>query len=163
MNSALGGAPKVVEFDTPEGDNHIRAAFTPDTDMTGAVTGAYILSMEISPGYGDRASPTDPVPKTRASFNGWVVNLQGLEVTAPDGRTETLSLAEAALLRHFLESPNEVLTRDDLTSARTGSTRSLDVRMSRLRRKLAGDPENPSFIRTVYGAGYLFAANVTWG
>ena len=48
-------------------------------------------------------------------------------------------------------------SRDDSTS-----DRAIDVRISRLRRKLEPDANSPSFIKTVYGAGYLFLAEVTW-
>jgi two-component system, OmpR family, response regulator len=40
--------------------------------------------------------------------------------------------------------------------------RSIDVRVSRLRRKLESDPLNPKIIKTVYGAGYMFSATVSW-
>ena len=40
--------------------------------------------------------------------------------------------------------------------------RSIDVRISRLRRKLETDPQNPTLIKTVYGAGYMFSALVIW-
>jgi DNA-binding response OmpR family regulator len=40
--------------------------------------------------------------------------------------------------------------------------RSIDVRISRLRQKLRDDPHNPRLIRTIYGAGYLFASAVEW-
>ena len=40
--------------------------------------------------------------------------------------------------------------------------RSIDVRVSRLRRKLREDPGAPAMIRTVYGAGYVFAPRVEW-
>ena len=38
----------------------------------------------------------------------------------------------------------------------------IDVRISRLRRKLESDPQNPKIIKTVYGAGYMFSAAVSW-
>jgi DNA-binding response OmpR family regulator len=41
--------------------------------------------------------------------------------------------------------------------------RSIDVRISRLRRKLDDDPASPRLIKTVYGAGYMFCGAVTWG
>ncbi|PZQ60000.1 MAG: DNA-binding response regulator, partial [Variovorax paradoxus] len=40
--------------------------------------------------------------------------------------------------------------------------RSIDVRISRLRKKIEADPHEPAVIKTVYGAGYLFAADVRW-
>ena len=48
-------------------------------------------------------------------------------------------------------------------AAATGCrSRSVDVRVSRLRRKLEDDPQNPRLIKTVYGAGYLFCATVSF-
>ena len=64
----------------------------------------------------------------------------------------------------FLERPNQILSREQLLGERDVDPfdRSIDVRISRLRRKLDDDPQNPKLIKTVYGAGYLFAAQVSW-
>ena len=40
--------------------------------------------------------------------------------------------------------------------------RAIDVRISRLRQKLERDAKNPEIIKTVYGAGYIFAADIDW-
>jgi two-component system OmpR family response regulator len=40
--------------------------------------------------------------------------------------------------------------------------RAMDVRISRLRTKLKEDPKNPTLIKTIYGAGYIFLGDVTW-
>lgn len=58
-----------------------------------------------------------------------------------------------------------VLSRDqllDLTSGRTGDAfdRSIDNQVSRLRRKLERDPANPGLLKTVWGGGYVLAAEV---
>lgn len=84
---------------------------------------------------------------------------------APDAEEFSLSTAEAQLLRLFLERPNRILTREQLLGERGVSPydRSIDVRISRLRRKLESDPHNPKIIKTVYGAGYLFSSTVSWG
>ena len=76
----------------------------------------------------------------------------------------TLSAAEAALLQSLLKRPNKILTREQLIGERELDPfdRSIDVRISRLRRKLEDDPQDPKIIKTVYGAGYLLAATVTW-
>ena len=60
--------------------------------------------------------------------------------------------------------PHQILTREQLVGQRDLSPldRSIDVRISRLRRKLEADPQNPKIIKTVYGAGYLFSAAVSW-
>lgn len=73
-----------------------------------------------------------------------------------------LTSSEFALLRVFIEHPHRVLSRDQLLEQLKGYTRepfdrSIDVRVTRLRRKLEDDPQKPRFIRTVWGAGYLFA------
>ena len=64
----------------------------------------------------------------------------------------------------MLQHPNRILTREQLMGERNLSSfdRSIDVRISRLRRKLEDDPQNPKLIKTVYGAGYLFACAVVW-
>jgi two-component system OmpR family response regulator len=59
-----------------------------------------------------------------------------------------------------------VLSREQLIDLARGSThvafdRSIDVQVSRLRYKLEHDPRNPSIIRTVRNAGYMFLPKVT--
>jgi DNA-binding response OmpR family regulator len=68
------------------------------------------------------------------------------------------------MLQRFLERPNRVLPREQLLGQNDMSPfdRSIDVRISRLRRKLGDDTHNPRLIKTVYGAGYLFVSTVTW-
>lgn len=73
-----------------------------------------------------------------------------------------LTSSEFALLRAFIDQPHRVLSRDHLLAQLKGYSRepfdrSIDVRVTRLRRKLEDDPQKPRFIRTVWGAGYLFA------
>jgi DNA-binding response OmpR family regulator len=72
-----------------------------------------------------------------------------------------LSTAEFELLQVFVERPNRVLSRDVLLDLLKGYERdpfdrTIDIRVGRLRRKIEADPENPAFIRTVRGLGYLF-------
>ncbi|MGH2342897.1 response regulator transcription factor [Segnochrobactraceae bacterium EtOH-i3] len=101
-----------------------------------------------------------------AAFAGWRFDAEALLLTDPAGESRRLSRAEAKLLDLFVRAPNRVLSRDFLLEARgAGQTfdRSIDVRISRLRQKLDDDPQNPRFIRTVYGMGYLFAEPVAWG
>jgi two-component system OmpR family response regulator len=76
-----------------------------------------------------------------------------------------LSGAEYRLLKVFLEHPNRVLNRDqllDLTQGRDADPfdRSIDVLVSRLRRRLEDDPKDPGIIKTVRGEGYVFAVQV---
>ena len=68
------------------------------------------------------------------------------------------------VLRAFVERPHQILTREQLVGTRdlSATDRSIDVRISRLRRKIEADPQNAKIIKTVYGAGYMFAAAVVW-
>lgn len=77
-------------------------------------------------------------------------------------RTVQLTSGEFNLLRIFAEHPNRVLGRDTLMDMlkgyeRSPFDRSIDVRVTRLRRKIEDDPDTPQFIRTVWGEGYLFS------
>ncbi len=83
---------------------------------------------------------------------------------AADGGEHVLGVAETQVLRAFVERPHQILNREQLMGQRDLSPldRSIDVRISRLRRKLESDPQNPKVIKTVYGAGYMFSAAVTW-
>ncbi|AWK89577.1 response regulator [Azospirillum thermophilum] len=103
----------------------------------------------------------------KARFGGWTFDLGALTLTADDGRRETLTAAEAALLVALLKAPRRVLTREQLQGPELDREdipfdRAIDVRISRIRRKIEADPRSPKLIRTVYGAGYLFTADVTW-
>lgn len=99
-----------------------------------------------------------------ARFAGWRFDAGALELTTPDGASIDLTAAEARLLLVFLESPQRVLNRDFLLTRAGGEDsfdRSIDVRMSRLRKKLQAGGDKP-VIRTVYGAGYLLTCAVDW-
>ena len=99
-----------------------------------------------------------------ASFLGWTLDCAANVLRAVDGSEHLLGTAETQVLRVFVERPHQILTREQLIGARDLSPmdRSIDVRISRLRRKIEADPQNPKIIKTVYGAGYLFAAAVIW-
>jgi DNA-binding response OmpR family regulator len=79
-----------------------------------------------------------------------------------NGKNIPLTAGEFNLLRIFVEHPNRVLSRDSIMDMlkgyeRSPFDRSIDVRVTRLRRKIETDPNNPLHIRTVWGEGYLFA------
>lgn len=80
-----------------------------------------------------------------------------------DGRRIRLTEMEMSLIRIFLEHPNEALDRDAIAELAYGRTwspfdRSLDIRISRLRRKIESDPARPAVITTVRGIGYRYEA-----
>jgi len=104
----------------------------------------------------------------RIRFAGWALDTRRRELTAPDGSNVDLSGGEYDLLLAFCEHPQRVLTRDqllDLARNRIADSvdRSVDVMVSRLRRKLEPTAEGPAIIKTVRGAGYLFVPAVSRG
>lgn len=79
-----------------------------------------------------------------------------------DGTEVVLTQAEFALLKVFVEHPNRALSRDQIVEwlkgfERDAFDRSIDVRVTRLRKKIEDDPANPAYIRTIWGQGYLFS------
>ena len=98
-----------------------------------------------------------------AHFGGWKFDTANLTLSHDDGRIKTLSAAETELLVTLLQSPKQILTRDQLLKNRDDLfDRSVDVSMSRIRKKLEIDPKFPTVIKTVYGAGYIFTSSVEW-
>ena len=114
--------------------------------------------------YQRSASADSAGERSTARFAGWTFDADRHALLAPDGREVPLSAAEAGLLATLLRRPNKILSREQLLGERDVDPfdRSIDVRISRLRRKLDDDPQNPRLIKTVYGAGYLFAVRVEW-
>jgi two-component system OmpR family response regulator len=98
-------------------------------------------------------------------FARWTLNIRRRELIDPEGSLVELSGAEYELLVSFLENPQRIFGRDRLlelsrTSLGDVSDRSVDVLVSRLRRKLGGDV-GPTIIRTVRGVGYIFVVDVS--
>jgi DNA-binding response OmpR family regulator len=92
------------------------------------------------------------------AFAGFTLDLAGHVLVDDAGREVPLTRAEFALLLAFADSPGRVLSRDQLRLAVTGEgaeayDRSIDVMVSRLRRKIERDPKVPRLILTVPGAG----------
>ncbi len=112
-----------------------------------------------------------PEPETIASpnrtlaFCGWSLSLTRRELRNPAGTLIALTSGEFELLAALAQRPQRVLSRDqllDLTRGRNAAPydRSVDVQLSRLRRKIEPDPKHPEFIKTVRNGGYVFAARV---
>jgi DNA-binding response OmpR family regulator len=82
-------------------------------------------------------------------------------VDLADGTEERLAASEFDLLKVFAENPNRPLMRDwllEVTAHREADAydRAIDLRITRLRRKVEIDPAHPEAIRTVRGVGYMF-------
>ena len=99
------------------------------------------------------------------SFSGWRIDLRLRELRNPEGARVAMTSAEFDLLRTFCERPGRVLSRDsllDLTPGRNAGSfeRSIDVLVSRIRRKIEADPRDAIMIKTVRSGGYMFTPTV---
>ncbi len=99
-------------------------------------------------------------------FAGWMLDTATRRLTSADGAHVPLTGGEYELLAVFCDRPNLILTREqllDLTRGRGPALyeRSIDIQISRLRRKIEADPKDPMLIQTVRSGGYIFAAEVT--
>jgi two-component system OmpR family response regulator len=113
-----------------------------------------------------RAGSGDPpAAADMLGFENWKLDLVRRELRSADGVLQPLTAGEYELLLAFVQHPKRVLSRDqllDLTKGRAAVPfdRSIDVQLSRLRRKIEPDPAEPSLIQTVRGGGYIFSCNV---
>ena len=111
-------------------------------------------------GAGDRKEDTSST--RNISFGSLRLDLRSRRLTTRDGAEVSLTSGDFDLLQVFAEHPNRLLSRDQLmdlikSSERGPFDRSIDVRVTRLRRKIEPDPANPVYIRTIWGKGYLFS------
>ncbi len=79
-----------------------------------------------------------------------------------EGKVVELTTGEFELLRHLVSRPNRVMSRDVLLDLLDDGVegafdRSIDVRITRIRKKIEEDPHHPHYIKTVRGVGYLFS------
>jgi two-component system, OmpR family, response regulator len=101
------------------------------------------------------------------TFAEWRLDLIARRLHSRDGTRVPLTGGEFELLVAFCEHPNKVLTRDQLleltTRGKSDSAidRSIDIQVSRLRRKIEKEPRDPVLIQTVRSGGYVFTAEVT--
>ena len=99
------------------------------------------------------------------TFAGWRIDLRLRELRNPEGARVAVTSAEFDLLQTFCERAGRVLSRDsllDFTQGRNAGSfeRSIDVLVSRIRRKIEPDPQNATMIKTVRSGGYLFTPSV---
>jgi two-component system OmpR family response regulator len=112
--------------------------------------------------------PTRELPAASRvlEFHGWRLVLARRQLFSPAGALVPLRSGEYEILLALVERPQRVLTRDQLLDLAHGRAanlfdRSIDVQISRLRRKIEADPKEPEFIKTVRSGGYVFSAVVT--
>ncbi|MBC7744468.1 MAG: response regulator transcription factor [Flavobacterium sp.] len=80
-----------------------------------------------------------------------------------DGKKTELTILENRILLYFLKNENKVINRDELMMVVWGynsdvNTRTLDMHIVRLRKKIEDNPDRPHYLQTIRGVGYRFAA-----
>jgi two-component system OmpR family response regulator len=113
----------------------------------------------------EAARPTRGRKRVRYRFAGWELDMRARRLTSEAGDVTPLTSGEFNLLAALLQSPQQILSREQLLVAsrihdEEVFDRSIDVQILRLRRKLEADPSEPKLIITERGAGYVFAAAV---
>lgn len=111
----------------------------------------------------ERAPAGDAAAEPRVRFGRCVLDRAAHRLIGPDGGEIAITASEFELLSIFAESPDEVLPRERLLGLASRSQldpfdRSLDMRITRVRRKIERDPRFPRVIKTVRSAGYMFVS-----
>jgi two-component system OmpR family response regulator len=99
-------------------------------------------------------------------FAGWRLDIDARRLRSSDGTAVALTGGEFELLMAFCEHPKRVLSRDQLADLTRGKAaapceRSIDLQVSRLRRKIEQDPKDPLLVQTVRAEGYIFTPEVS--
>ncbi|MBZ9740933.1 MULTISPECIES: response regulator [unclassified Mesorhizobium] len=107
----------------------------------------------------DRKARTD---RRSVAFGPFRADLDGRLVTGANGMVIDMAKSEFDVLEVFLTRANRLLTRAAISEAigfteDPESSRAVDIRIMRLRKKIEADPANPRFLRTVRGEGYIFS------
>ena len=97
-------------------------------------------------------------------FGDCKLEIESQRLLDKEGKEISITNMEFDLLKAFAENPNKVLNRDQLLNLAHDKDwdpydRSIDIRITRLRKKIERDPSKPKIIKTVRGAGYKFETN----
>ena len=113
------------------------------------------------------SSTTDKKTKTtKFLFSGWILDSDTHQLASPEGVIIPITKSEFELLMIFLHYPRQILDRDQIMDRyrqqdNTVFDRSIDVQISRIRRRLYDNPKKPKLLQTVWGKGYYFDSDVT--
>ncbi len=114
---------------------------------------------------GDHGGRVRPPDSDSYAFGPWVLKSGERELVDREGVAIPLSTGEYNLLHALVTRPRRVLSRDQLLDLSQGRElaafeRSIDNHISRLRKKIEDNPSEPKLIKTVWGGGYMLAAEV---
>jgi len=98
--------------------------------------------------------------KNSIKFGDFLFNIQNRSLSK-DGKSISITTGEFNLLKVFTERPKQPLSRDQIMQLARGKEldvfdRSIDVQISRLRKLIEDDPNNPKYLQTKWGFGYIF-------
>jgi two-component system OmpR family response regulator len=127
---------------------------------------AVLRRSNVLPAASNAPALTDEASRAVLAFAGWRIDPVARELANPEGVRVMLTGAEFNLLLVFCRHARRTLTRDqllDLTQGRepTVFDRSIDILVSRIRRKIEDNPRAPMLIKTVRSGGYIFTPEVT--
>ncbi|MFT7570817.1 MAG: DNA-binding response OmpR family regulator [Paracoccaceae bacterium] len=113
-----------------------------------------------------REDEKSPEAATSASFADWRLDFVHRRLTSPGGEDVSLTTSEFALLEVFVKNGNRQMSRAELVQAvrgreMKGYDRTIDIHVSRLRKKIEPAKNQPQYIQTVHGGGYMFCEPVT--
>jgi two-component system OmpR family response regulator len=114
---------------------------------------------------GDNAHVLQEMEHKRYAFDRWILDVKKRTLLDKSDQELPLGSAEFNLLLTLVRRPGIVLSRDQLLEISAGRSaqvfdRSIDNLVSRLRRRIEIDPDNPTLVKTIWGQGYCFAADV---
>jgi DNA-binding response OmpR family regulator len=97
-------------------------------------------------------------------FGQWTLDQEKMQIFDEDGQSGGLTAKEYRLLESFIKSPDRVLSREQLLDkSRDDSAevfdRTIDIQITRIRKKIGDDASNPQIIKTVRGMGYMFVSD----
>lgn len=144
-------------------DDYVTKPFVPRVLL--ARIKAVLRRASLDEGGGRNAAPTDGKQSRNKVFGQWRLETFQRQLVRDDGLVVSLSNAEFTLLEVLLQHPQRVLSRDQLLTMTKGREaepfdRSVDNQVSRLRKKIERDPQQPELIKTVWGGGYMLSCDV---
>lgn len=158
VTAASDAVDRIVGLETGA-DDYVTKPFDP-RELLARIKS--VLRRTIQTTQAPAAASTTAAQSPRVRLGRCSVDLDRRQLILDDGSVESLTATEFDLLALFCKHPNRPLTREwllETTSQRDydRSDRSIDLRITRLRRKIETHPDNPRFLKTVRGVGYMLA------
>ena len=113
----------------------------------------------------DRAQRSEERVEDVIRFDGWLLDIAHRRLVSPGGKDVALTSGEFDLLAALAKHPGRVFSREALMERTRGHwlkafDRTIDAQIARLRKKIEGDPKNPTIVKSVRAVGYVFTAKV---